>query len=65
MDIKLLAIIKKNLKYIKEESGVGKSFDILDVEVQYADRDMALFMVDGMIKDTIMHFIMKFLSNWN
>jgi stage V sporulation protein AF len=53
---------QKNLKYIKDELGVGESFDILVVEVNYAGRDMAFFMVDGMIQGNIMHFLMKYLS---
>lgn len=53
---------QKNLKYIKDELGVGISFDILDAEVHYAGRDMAFLMVDGMIQGDIMLFIMRYLS---
>ncbi|MFC7393346.1 spore germination protein [Scopulibacillus cellulosilyticus] len=52
----------KNVKYLKDELGVGISFDIIFVELNYANRNMSLFLVDGMTQGNIMHFIMKLLA---
>ncbi|KGX88875.1 stage V sporulation protein AF [Pontibacillus litoralis JSM 072002] len=52
----------KNIAYMKERMGVGKSFDIIHLDLEYAGRSMALFMVDGFVKDDILHYLMKFLS---
>ncbi|MCM3586337.1 spore germination protein [Mesobacillus maritimus] len=56
------ADIKKNVEFLKESLGVDKSFDMIQLDVNYADTDMSLFMVDGFAKDDIMHLLMKFLA---
>lgn len=50
------------MAYVKGEVGVGISFDVIHQDLKYLGRDMSLFVIDGMIKDEIMHFIMKLLS---
>jgi stage V sporulation protein AF len=57
------ADLQKNVAYLKESLGVEKSFDVLHLDVKYAEKDMALFMIDGFAKDDIMHLLMKFLAN--
>ncbi|WP_223249761.1 spore germination protein [Anoxybacillus ayderensis] len=47
---------------MKEKLGVGKSFDVIYLDVHYAGKDMALFMIDGFVKDDILHYLMKLLS---
>ncbi|WP_317633813.1 spore germination protein [Perspicuibacillus lycopersici] len=43
--------------------GIGKSFDVIKLDLNYADRDMAIFFIDGFIKDDLFLQIMKFLAN--
>ncbi|WP_052025645.1 spore germination protein [Anoxybacillus sp. KU2-6(11)] len=47
---------------MKDKLGVGKSFDVIYLDVHYAGKDMALFMIDGFVKDDILHYLMKLLS---
>ncbi|CAM3996536.1 spore germination protein [Mesobacillus thioparans] len=54
--------LKENIAYIREELGVDKSFDVIQLDVEYAGRDMALFLVDGFVKDDIMLYIMQLLA---
>ncbi|WP_078545672.1 spore germination protein [Litchfieldia alkalitelluris] len=55
-------ILEKNVEYLKESLGVDKSFDILHIELEeYAGRNMAMFVIDGLIKDDILHLLQKFL----
>ncbi|KIY22316.1 spore germination protein [Mesobacillus subterraneus] len=54
--------LKENIAYLKEELGIGKSFDVIQLDVEYAGREMALFLVDGLVKDDIMLHIMKLLA---
>jgi stage V sporulation protein AF len=54
--------LKENIEYLREELGVGKSFDVIQLDVEYAGREMALFLVDGFAKDDIMLQIMKLLA---
>ncbi|WP_036818795.1 spore germination protein [Pontibacillus yanchengensis] len=51
-----------NVSYMKERMGVGKSFDVIQLDLEYAGRRMALFMIDGFVKDDILHYLMKLLS---
>jgi stage V sporulation protein AF len=57
------ADIKKNIAYLKESLGVDKSFDVIQLDVEYAEKEMAFFLIDGFAKDDILHLIMKFLAN--
>lgn len=54
--------LEENVQYLKERLGVGKSFDIIHLDVEYAGIPMAFFMIDGFVKDDILHHIMKFLA---
>lgn len=51
-----------NIQYMKERLGVDKSFDVIQLDLEYAGRRMALFMIDGFVKDEILHYLMKLLS---
>lgn len=54
--------IEENVAYLRKELGVGKSFDIILLDVEYAENKMAMFLVDGLVKDDILHLLMKFLA---
>ncbi|UII54858.1 spore germination protein [Cytobacillus spongiae] len=54
--------IENNIAYLKEALGVEKSFDVIQLDVEYAERQMALYLVDGFVKDDILHYLMKILS---
>ncbi|MCV9884844.1 spore germination protein [Metabacillus halosaccharovorans] len=54
--------LQENTAYLSERLGVKKSFDVIQLDVEYAGREMALFMVDGFVKDDILHYLMKYLS---
>lgn len=54
--------IRENVHFLKDELGIGKSFDIIQLEVEYAEKDMVLYFVDGFVKDDILHLLMKFLA---
>lgn len=54
--------IDENIAFLRKELGVGKSFDIIHVDVEYAEIKMALFLVDGLVKDDLLHLLMKFLA---
>ncbi|WP_409991407.1 spore germination protein [Paranoxybacillus vitaminiphilus] len=56
------ANLDENVAYLKERLGVGKSFDVIYLDVEYAGRAMAFFMIDGFVKDDILHYIMRFLA---
>ncbi|MBY0096378.1 spore germination protein [Mesobacillus maritimus] len=56
------ADIKKNIAYLKESLGVDKSFDVIQLDVEYAEKEMAFFLIDGFAKDDLLHLIMKFLA---
>ncbi|MRX72629.1 spore germination protein [Bacillus lacus] len=51
-----------DIAYLDEFLGVEKSFDLIKVEVEYAGRKMAFYMVDGFAKDDILHYLMEFLA---
>ncbi len=54
--------LSENVAYMKTKLGVDKSFDVIYLDVHYAGKDMALFMIDGFVKDDILHYLMKLLS---
>lgn len=54
--------INENVEFLKERLGVDKSFDVIQLDLHYAGRDMAMFLIDGFAKDDILHFLMKLLS---
>lgn len=54
--------LKENIEFLREELGIGKSFDVIQMDVEYAGREMALFLVDGFVKDDILLYIMQLLA---
>ncbi|CAM3805692.1 spore germination protein [Mesobacillus zeae] len=52
----------ENVAFLREALGVGKSFDIVQVDAEYAGREMAMFLVDGFVKDDILLHLMKLLA---
>ena len=57
--------IEENVAYLRKELGVGKSFDVIHLDVEYAEHKMAMFLVDGLVKDDLLHLLMKFLAKVN
>lgn len=57
------ASIKENTDYLKDMLAVDKSFDVIQLDLFYAGRNMAMYLVDGFVKDDIMHFLMKLLAD--
>ena len=53
--------IEEDIAYLNEALGVEKSFDVIRLDVIYAGRKMALFFIDGFVKDDILHYLMKIL----
>ncbi|WP_089651724.1 spore germination protein [Halobacillus aidingensis] len=53
---------EKNVSYLKDRLGVEESFDMVHLDLVYAGRGMSLFLVDGFVKDDILHYLMKLLS---
>ncbi len=53
--------LEENLAYLNETLAVEKSFDVIRLDVEYAKRKMALFLIDGFAKDDILLFLMKVL----
>ncbi|MCM3704530.1 MULTISPECIES: spore germination protein [Cytobacillus] len=54
--------LKDNTEYLRDALGVDKSFDVIQLDVEYAEREMALYLVDGFVKDDILHYLMKMLA---
>ncbi|WP_112181310.1 MULTISPECIES: spore germination protein [Paraliobacillus] len=52
-----------NVEYLHDYLGVEKSFDIIQLDLHYAGKDMAMFMIDGFVKDDIMFHLMRFLAD--
>lgn len=55
--------IDDNTSFLRKELGVDKSFDVLQLDVEYAERKMAFYFIDGFVKDDILHLLMKFLAS--
>ncbi|WP_418794554.1 spore germination protein, partial [Paenibacillus phytohabitans] len=54
--------LEENRAYLKEALGVDKSFDVIQLDVEYAGKDMSMFLIDGLIKDDMLHLLQKFLA---
>ncbi|WP_420806026.1 spore germination protein [Bacillus kwashiorkori] len=54
--------INKNISILKELLGVEKSFDVIHLDMVYAERKMAIFFIDGFIKDNVFLLIRKELA---
>ncbi|SES83691.1 stage V sporulation protein AF [Oceanobacillus limi] len=52
----------KNVSYIHDRLGIDDNFDLIHLDVEYAGKNMAMFFVDGFVKDDIMHLLMKLLA---
>lgn len=52
----------ENTKYLREALGVDKSFDVIQLDVEYAGREMAFYFIDGFVKDDILLYLMEFLA---
>lgn len=59
---KVSSHLDENVGYLKKELGVGQNFDMIHLDVEYAGIRMAMFLVDGLVKDDILHLLMKFLA---
>lgn len=55
--------LRENIHFLRNELGVDKSFDVIQLDVEYAEREMALYLVDGFVKDDILHYLMKVLAD--
>ncbi|GAB3051118.1 spore germination protein [Virgibacillus ainsalahensis] len=53
---------QENVEYMNNFLGVDESFDLIQLDLEYAERNMALFVIDGFAKDDILHFLMKLLA---
>ncbi len=51
-----------DMEYIKKRLDVDKSFDLINLDLEYVGRKFGMFMVDGFAKDDILHLLMKFLA---
>lgn len=56
------ANIDENIAYLRDSLGIDKSFDVLQVDTVYADRKMAFYLIDGLVKDDVLHFLMRTLA---
>lgn len=54
--------IRDNRKFLKEALGVDKSFDVIQLDVEYSSRDMTFYFIDGFVKDEVLLHIMRELS---
>jgi stage V sporulation protein AF len=55
--------LKENTDYLKDLLAVDKSFDVIQLDLFYAGRNMAMYLVDGFVKDDIMHYLMRLLAD--
>ena len=53
---------EQNIQYIHDYLAIDKSFDLIQLDLHYAGRKMALYLVDGLAKDDILHYLMRFLA---
>lgn len=45
--------IRENRKFLKEALGVDKSFDVIQLDVEYSSREMTFYFIDGFVKDEV------------
>lgn len=53
---------EEKVNYIHDYLAIEESFDLIQLDLEYANRKMSLFLVDGLVKDDILHFLMRYLS---
>src|SRR5690606_8116571 len=58
----LFSSYEQNNSYMQDRLQVDKSFDIVNLDLEYVGRKMSMFFIDGFAKDDILHLIMKFLA---
>lgn len=51
-----------NNSYLHNRLQIDKNFDIVHLDLNYAGRNMAMFFIDGFVKDDILHLLMKLLA---
>lgn len=61
--VKVFTKYEDNIEWLKEKLGVDKSFDAICREITVGGKQGALFFIDGFVKDDIMLFIMRTLTN--
>ncbi|WP_193751452.1 spore germination protein [Bacillus coahuilensis] len=54
---------QENIDYLNDILAVDESFDVIQLDLLYAERKMAMYLVDGFVKDDILHYIMKLLAD--
>lgn len=54
--------LEENVAFLKDALGVGKSFDVIHRELEFAGKKFGLFFVDGFAKDDVMNIITINLS---
>jgi stage V sporulation protein AF len=59
----LSPVFEENVEYMKKQLGVDISFDCLHLDLEYAGRKMAIFLIDGFGKDDILHYLMNLLAD--
>lgn len=55
--------INQNIAYLNRELGVEKSFDLIQLDLEYAGIKMSLFLVDGFAKDEALTIIQQELEH--
>lgn len=60
---KVSSKLQDNTSYLRDALGVDKSFDVIQLDVEYAEKGMAFYFVDGFVKDDILHYLMKLLAD--
>lgn len=61
MPVPLARDLRQNLERIKDQLGIGTSFDVLVREIRVGGRDAALIFIDGLVKDKATVEVMRFL----
>ncbi|WP_090856010.1 spore germination protein [Paraliobacillus sp. PM-2] len=59
---KLTKSFQKNVDFLNDYLGVEQSFDVIQLDLHYAGRNMSMFLIDGFAKDDILHYLMRFLA---
>lgn len=54
--------LETNVEWLNKELGVKESFDVIRRDIMFAGRRASLFYIDGFIKDDIMLYILRRLS---
>src|SRR5699024_2894241 len=52
----------EKVNFIHDYLAIDESFDLIHLDLKYAGRKMSLFLVDGLVKDDILHYLMRHLA---